>query len=259
MPRITAALALPCARTGVPADPERQAGPLLRALRQRPEITEIALYPNGHAAGLMALQAGMASIQRGESEFFLAGGVDSYLDADTLEWLDDTEQLHSEANTWGFVPGEAAGFCLLASERAAHRYSLQPLLWLRSAATDREPNLIRTGTVCLGEGLSRAVKSVLQTLPSADLIHQTFCDMNGERYRADELAFTICRTSRRFVDASVVQTPADCWGDVGAASGPLFIALATAAQTKHYAQGTNTLLWASSDTGERTAALLTAA
>ena len=209
----------------------------------------------------MALDAAFRQIQSGETELCLVGGVDSYLDAEMLEWLDRTEQLHSEANTWGFAPGEAAGFCLLASERAARRYSLTPLLQINAAATAIETNLIRTETVCTGRGLTEAFRGALAGLPEPaagieDKVHQTICDMNGERYRADELAFTICRTSERFVDASKFLAPADCWGDVGAASGPLFVGLAAAAAQQGYAPGPHTLVWTSSDRGERAAALV---
>jgi 3-oxoacyl-[acyl-carrier-protein] synthase-1 len=82
--------------------------------------------------------------------------------------------------------------------------------------------------------------------------------MNGEPYRADEYGFTVTRTRERFEAASEFVAPADCWGDVGAASGPLLAVLAVVAHAKRYARGGASLLWASSDSGERAAALLLA-
>ena len=82
--------------------------------------------------------------------------------------------------------------------------------------------------------------------------------MNGEAYRADEFGFMLARTSERFVDSSDFTAPADSWGDVGAASGPLFVLLAAAAAMKGYARGPLTLLWTSSEGGERAAALFLA-
>jgi 3-oxoacyl-[acyl-carrier-protein] synthase I len=229
----------------------------MQELDGRFRLTGLSTFASGHSAGLMALGAGCEEIEAGHSEFCLVGGVDSYLEAETLEWLDETEQLHSEANTWGFTPGEGAGFCLVCSQSAAERRRLEPLGWVLEVSTAMEQNLIRTDTVCVGQGLSQAVKQVLPVLPSPDgKISQTICDMNGERYRADELAFTICRTSERFVDATDFLSPADCWGDVGAASGPLFVGLAAAASRRGYSKGSYTLLWTSSDTGERSAAVV---
>jgi len=213
--------------------------------------------PTGHAAGLAALEQAWRLIRSGEIEACLVGGVDSYEDADTLEWLDNLEQLHSNTNKWGFIPGEGAGFVLLSSPQFAEKYKLHPLGEVLAAALAREPNLIKTDTVCVGEGLSAAVKQTLEAMPNQNApIHQTLCDLNGERYRADEFGYTLTRTGSRFADPGEYAAPADCWGDVGAASGPLHIGLAVAAGQKGYDMGPNTLVWASSEAGERAAAVV---
>lgn len=254
--RIHVILGLPSIRPSLSSETQKQVCDNLLA-DEYLRAAELFTFTSGHSAGLMALGAGCDKIRAGNADLCLIGGVDSYLEPETLEWLDANEQLHSEANNWGFVPGEAAGFCLLASQREAERLRLVPLCWVLSVATAIEPNLIKTDTICIGKGLSECVKNVLAALPTPESkINQTFCDMNGERYRADELAFTICRTSDRFVDAPDFSSPADCWGDVGAASGPLFVNLAVAAGAKGFSKGPYTLLWTSSETGERSAAII---
>ena len=85
---------------------------------------------------------------------------------------------------------------------------------------------------------------------------EIFCDQNGEPYRADEYGFAAARHSDRFRDLADFVAPADCWGDVGAASGVLLMILATYAGAKGYAKGPAALVLAGSDTGERGAALL---
>jgi 3-oxoacyl-[acyl-carrier-protein] synthase-1 len=211
----------------------------------------------GHSAGLMAVQEGCQIISKGIAEFCLVGGVDSYMEPETLEWLDYGEQLHSDENIYGFIPGEAAGFALLASQNVAQKYGLKILGRIQSIATEHESNLIKTDTVCIGEGLTKAFRNVFKSLDyPAQKIDQTICDMNGERYRADEYGFTLVRTSEYFVNASDFQTPSDCWGDIGAASGLLFINLAISAWQRGYAKGSNVLIWTSSEGGERSALLL---
>jgi len=255
-PRVRVIVGLPLTRPGVSAETHRKVCDNLLA-EECFRSSELFTFTSGHSGGLMALGAGCDEINAGNADFCLIGGVDSYVEPDTLEWLDANEQLHSEANTWGFVPGEAAGFCLLASQRETERLGLVALGSVVGVATAIESNLIKTDTVCIGQGLSQSVKSVLAALPSPETrISQTICDMNGERYRADELAFTICRTSERFVDASDFLSPADCWGDVGAASAPLFVSLIIAANAKGYSKGQYTLLWTSSESGERGAAVV---
>jgi 3-oxoacyl-[acyl-carrier-protein] synthase-1 len=123
-----------------------------------------------------------------------------------------------------------------------------------------EANCIHTDTVCIGEGLSAAFQQALAGLPSGNArVDHTICDMNGEPYRGNEFGFARLRSSGRFAAGSEFDTPADCWGDVGAASGPLFAILAAFAARKRYAPGPLTLLWASSQGGGRAAALLQAA
>ncbi len=186
----------------------------------------------------------------------LAGGVDSYLCRDTIEWLDDNEQLHSDGNIYGFCPGEAAGFVLVARVETALRLGLTPLLSLVSAGSGIGKNLIRTEDICLGEGLSTAFLASARSLAQGARADRIICDMNGERYRGNEYGFAALKASRLFKDAAAFEAPADCWGDVGAASGPLYVSLVAAAEERGYAKGPLNLTWASSEGGRRGAAIL---
>lgn len=217
----------------------------------------IKVLPRGHAAGLMAMQAAAESISKGESDVSIAAGVDSYHDPDTLEWLDQSGLLMSAANRNGFPPSEAGGACLLSSRAAANRYGLPVLGSMRAAATTLEPHPIRSTGVCIGEGLSAAINDIIArcSLPHG-AISATYCDLNGERYRNEEFAYTLLRVQEAFVDAHDYLSPADCWGDVGAASGVCFASLAIAARQRGYAKGSLPLLWAGSESGYRTAVLM---
>ena len=62
--------------------------------------------------------------------------------------------------------------------------------------------------------------------------------------------------SMLFKNAAAFEAPADCWGDVGAASGPLYVSLVAAAEERGYAKGPLSLIWASSEGGRRAAAIL---
>ena len=65
------------------------------------------------------------------------------------------------------------------------------------------------------------------------------------------------RTQDGFVDPHDYLSPADCWGDVGAASGLLFAVLAVVSGLRGYAKGHYPLMWAGSDSGHRAAVALT--
>lgn len=221
-------------------------------------MEDIEIIGKGHAAGLLAFEAASRDILAGSCEFCLVGGVDSYLDPETLAWLEENEQIHMPSNAWGFIPGEAASFCLLCSLSTAEKYNVPVRAQLAAISTAREENTIKTETVCIGKGLTLAVRNCVKQLPTEFRIAYTICDQNGEAYRADEFGFMLARLSEYFVDSSDYMAPADCWGDVGAASGPLFINLVIAAAEKGYAKGTHTLLWTSSEAGDRTAAVFMA-
>ncbi|HYK91728.1 MAG TPA: beta-ketoacyl synthase N-terminal-like domain-containing protein [Acidobacteriota bacterium] len=216
-------------------------------------IGKVTMIETGHSAGAMAIQAAWDLVRSGAAEFVLAGGVDSYLEPETLEWLEANDQLHSAGptnNSYGFIPGEAGSFALLATARAAERQKLSSSTELVIAATTQETKLIKTDAVCLGEGLA-ALFRALSGVPAMLRADHLYCDMNGEPYRADEFGFATIRSGGIFRDPSSFTTPADCWGDVGAASGPLFLMLADAAIKKGYAPGPILAAFTSSESGER--------
>lgn len=220
------------------------------------ETDRVMYWLGGHAGGILAMEAAQRQIKENRTDMVLVGGVDSYLVAETLEWLDEIEQLHSEGNIYGFCPGEAAGFVLLARAETAYRLDLTPFLELVSVGSGYERNLIKTEDICLGEGLGAAFRAAAAPLSDDEAIDHIICDMNGERYRGNEYGFAVLRNSGLFKDAAGFQSPADCWGDVGAASGPLYVGLLVEAELRGYATGPLSLIWASSEAGQRSAALL---
>ncbi|MER8461523.1 beta-ketoacyl synthase N-terminal-like domain-containing protein [Mesorhizobium sp. M1396] len=228
---------------------------LRKRLAQHVALTGGGSTAGGHAGGLLAIYHACKSLREGRAKFCLAGGVDTYLEPETLEWLDENEQLHSEGNIYGFCPGEAAGFTLLTTLATARASGLHPLLEIVGSSIASEENRIKTETVVLGEGLGAAFRFLFQDGP-IDPVDRIICDMNGERYRGNEYGFAVIRNPGHFKDAADFETPADCWGDVGAASGPLFVSLITEAEARNYQNGPLSLIWASSEKGSRAAVLL---
>jgi 3-oxoacyl-[acyl-carrier-protein] synthase-1 len=214
----------------------------------------VEVVTEGHAGGMLALENAIRQLRGAQAEFCLVGGADSWLDPNQLDAIDRSGRLHSVNNSWGFTPGEGAGFCLIATGATLRRLSLKPLAEVLAVATGQESKLLGSQTVCIGEGLTAAFRGVLDV---GQPVTHSYCDFNGETYRADEFGFTICRTRDCFEDAGSFTAAAECWGDVGAASGPLAIALPLAAWARGYAKGGVNLAWSSSATGPlRGAALL---
>jgi 3-oxoacyl-[acyl-carrier-protein] synthase I len=256
--RIGLAVAIPASRPGLPASYyEKLPGIISR--RYAKIFAAAAFFPAGHAAGSLALEASARKLLQGGVDACLVAGADSYLEPETLEWLEDTDQLHGAGrlnNAWGFIPGEAAGsLCLMRAETAS-QLGIRPVADVLAATSAHEPKRIRTETVCLGEGLTQAFRGVLHALPAGCKVSDVYCDLNGEPYRADEYGFASLRMQNLFESASDFVAPADCCGDVAAASIPLFLSLAAIAVHKGYAKGSFSLAWAGSDEGERGAVLI---
>jgi 3-oxoacyl-[acyl-carrier-protein] synthase-1 len=258
-PRVSVLINLPAQRPGIPADLAQRVSAMVT--EHFPGVFDrIGIAPLGHAGALVGVRSALAILREQPDHLCIVAGADSYIEPDLLEWLERTDQLHSAGernNAWGFIPGEGAGALLLATPEALSRLECVPFGRLRSVGIGRETELIGTGTVCLGEGLTAAIREAIASgLRAGETVTDVYCDMNGEPYRADEYAFLVARTREHFAAASEFVSPADCWGDVGAASAPLLTGLACIAGTKGYSKGDVALVWASSVGGERAAALI---
>lgn len=255
---IALSLALPAPQANQPSRGIEFSEELRKHLKHIP-LASITTFEVGHAAGVLAMQHAIHQMASNQTGLQLIGGVDSYITPGILECLESQEQLHNaglEGNPWGFIPGEAAGCLLLASGKASENYQLPSRCRIASLGVANESNRIKTNTVCLGRGLSEAFAQTLEDYPSDQKIAQVICDQNGEPYRADEYGFTILRHGQHFRAGSDFLAPADCWGDIGAASIPLFAILTGEACERAYLLGKHYLIWASSESGERGAVLL---
>jgi 3-oxoacyl-[acyl-carrier-protein] synthase-1 len=255
--RLRCLLALPEARPGLPEDLGAALAARFEAVLARwGAKVAVTTAPLGHAAGLAALRSAGEALTSGEADLCLVGGIESYLSPDTVTWLEEAGQLRTEEVRHGFVPGEGAGFCLLASEALAERHRLRVLARVAGGGVAEERNRIKTETVCTGEGMTAAFEEALSALPEGEKVDGWICDLNGEAYRTDELGFTLAKTGQRFREPGVFLAPADAWGDVGAASGPLFLGLVAAAVKRGYCRARHTLLSAGSEGGLRAAVLV---
>lgn len=256
--RLGLTLALPLMR---PGRPQTLAKDLLSKVQERyaDVVSSIFVLEKGHAAGHLALDAAVKHCGSGSIDACVVCGVDSYLAPKTLEWLETCDQLHGSGqfnNAWGFIPGEGAGAVFVGTTGFARQYDLETLGEVVSVGLGLETKPIKTDIVCVGEGLTQAFKLALKAVAPDEQIHNVYCDLNGEAYRADEYGFTALRVKERFRAATEFIAPADCWGDVGAASALLHISLAVISYQKQYCRGPLSMIWASSESGERGATVI---
>jgi 3-oxoacyl-[acyl-carrier-protein] synthase I len=253
-------LALPEVRPGFSADDRAAALHALQAWAQAslPDAApRIAHVGDGHAGALAALQAAAWSVSEGGEDVCIAGGVDSYLHADTLEWLEAGLLVARKGARAGFFPGEGAAMVAVASDDARTRLGLSSLGVVRGIATTVERRDPKGNEGLLGEALGEAVLQATRTLQiPREMVSEVYGDINGERPRTDDWGFALLRTSVRFRDGTQYVTAAGHCGDVGAATAALGCVLAVRAWQRGYARGPLALVWAGSWGGLRGAALL---
>ncbi len=243
-------LALPDSETRIPLD---QAAFLRRLSTQvggviHPRASDAS--HRGRAAGLVAIGQGVLTIQQGIAPFILAGGVDTYRDAYVLGTLDLEKRLKSADNYDGFIPGEGAGFVLLTSERTAIAHKLVPLARVSSVATGIEAGHLYSDAPYRGDGLAAVFAQLSGSF--AQPFSEVYSSMNGESHWAKEWGVGFMRNRSAFTPEHGMHHPADCFGDTGAACGPLLTGLAAIGINNRYRRSP-ALVYCSSDRGSRAA------
>jgi len=257
-PRITLLLVLPEPRAGFG---QEAAASFQRAFAADARLivpgVAVVRASEGHAGGVYGLQLASQLLTGREADLCIVTGVDSYFDADTLDWLDSDRRLARTGTRSGFVPGEGATMVALTTTATRLKFQLPSLARLRSVACSVERGSANSPEGLLGGGLTSAIGNVGQRLRrTGDVFSDVYCDINGERDRTDDWGFALLRTSEFFRDGTAYTTSVSQCGDLGAATVGLNCALAVCAWERGYAAGPNALVWGASWNGLRGAALI---
>jgi 3-oxoacyl-[acyl-carrier-protein] synthase-1 len=226
-----------------------QLGKLLRV----PLHPASRLLPMGRVSAAVGLRDASKLINEQGLSRVIVAAVDSYLVAATLASFDARRRLLTEANSDGFIPGEAAASLLLGPGDSG------PGLAVRSLGLAVESATIESGQPLRGDGLVAAFRQALGDagLTMAEIGYR-IGTMSGEQYWFKEFDLATGRLLRgrhAFMD---LWHPADCIGEAGTALLPASIGLALLAQRKGFAAGDPVLVAAANDDGRRAALVLTA-
>lgn len=204
------------------------------------------LFTTGRAGGLQAVAAAFDYFAETGNDFALVGGVETYHGChDRLHQLEWEGRLHSRRSFEGFVPGEAAGFLLLCSEKAFQKYNPQSYLKMYKPGLSEEPGHLYSDEPYTGEALAKAVSISIAEV-STKRIDTIYSTMNGESFFAKEFGIASIRNSRQIDENLTHRHPADCYGDIGAASAPVLLSFICEDQSTRH-----TALWCSSDMAHR--------
>lgn len=205
----------------------------------------------GRTGGIHAIDMAFRYMQATAADAVIIGGVDTYLEPYLLATLDAQNRLLMPEAPDGFVPSESASFVVLVSEAVATKHANAILGKIMMPGFSTEDGHRYSNKPYLGEGLSNAVSDAL-IYSNGIQIQQVYSSLNGESYGAKELGVALNRNSERLPNVTV-NHPADCYGDIGAATVPGFLTLLS-----NNKQNKNTLICSSSDMQDRAAVCVVA-
>lgn len=181
----------------------------------------------------------------------IVAAVDSLIRQDLAEYYLHQRRLLTPLNSNGFSPGEAGAALLLSMADSDPAGELQ-ILGIGSANEDAT---IASDAPLKAHGMIAAIAGAFDSagVTIADL-HYRITDLNGEHYKFKEMVLAMMRYERK-----PKQKLFDLWhpieyvGDVGAAIGPVILAVALHAGRKGYGIGPMVLCTLGNDDGCRAA------
>lgn len=187
-------------------------------------FSTVDMLVDGDTLALYEIVRGANEISEGKLPSLVVGAIDSFMDAELLDLLAMDGRIYGRQNPHGLVPGEAASLLLIARGGVASA----PIGALTSVFTGFEPEKLSAPEGIIGRGLAKPLRQAFETIVPGRFLS----DLNGERWRSEDLGFAL---SGALVPDSLLQdfeTPLGHTGDCGAANGMLLASFALA--TKAY-------------------------
>lgn len=239
---------------GVPSDLRPDEAELVRTVLTEKSslIGDITWFRQGRASAFAALAEAMTAVGRSH-RFVLVAGLDSLCAASQVYSLVRAGRVLSPL-TEGTIPGEAAGFALLA--RADDPLvDAETSVLLEAVALERSPTPFTEGQVVSGDALTAVFRALRNG--GARQVHRVVAAHSGEGYFGRSFAHAYLREVEVMPEPLEVEVIADRVGDVGAAAGILGLAFSVYCMVEDGREGDGRALsYSESDTGEVGAAIL---
>lgn len=251
--RIGLYLGLPEARSGAPFDARALVDAIQRSAAGKLEL--VGVRESGRAAFFEALAAALADLRGGRAALALVGAVDSMCDPDTLRQISAAGLLLCEQNRDGRIPGEAAGFVLLARPGVAT--SGGSFATIVGAALGVEQVPFASPSPTLSEGLTEVFRALrTDPLAGARRVGLVAACQPGESFWGTEFMRACLRNTALMPEPLAVLRAGDSLGDAGAGAAPVMLAAAIARMRRHAAVGSRRALVYGCADGGRVGALV---
>ncbi len=203
----------------------------------------------GHAGAANALEIAIKWLDDNTLDRVIVLGVDSYLDPETLQYLQINNRLKTSDQPKGLIPGEAAACFMLETEASCKKRGKTAMAYISNIATDIEINNCDSEKTNKGVALTAALRKILNPMIDPFKGH-IMVDINGEDWRSNAFGFSQVRLGNMLEDDVTYSYSAESLGDIGAATGPVSVCIITKSFLRGYAKSSDALILLNSEEGE---------
>ncbi|MBT1072770.1 3-oxoacyl-ACP synthase [Pelotalea chapellei] len=223
--------------------------PLKMVMDEWADKVELEVVPQGNASMPYALAQAAELIESNPATLCIIGGIDSLLRASTLNWFEQAGRLKSVSygRHQGLIAGEAVGFMIIEDPARAEQASRPILARITALGLAEESSPRASNSPSRNSGLTDACHAALSGVQDKE-IRAMFGDLNGENSRAVEWSMADMRCFKERYEQRQLWTPANCYGDIGAASGTVIANIVTQGFTRGWLQSP-ALMFCSDDHG----------
>jgi 3-oxoacyl-[acyl-carrier-protein] synthase-1 len=252
------------AQTGAFGDKVHPAAPMVNYVHERAKelVTSkipIQLCARGSAGPATIMEDIVSSLERGEHDAILLGGLHTDYDPERIADLQEQGRLYSSENLDALIPGECAAFVVLVAPSLARHWHVPAhagIVAFGQAWEEATPD--NDHPAMEAYGLTSAVKlATKSTIEAGMKIGWSITDMTFEMRAVYEWQAMLVRTRSAWGEPYVVDSPAQRIGNLGAAAMPFAMAMAHEGARRGVAPHRGCLVLAASDGGARGAVLLT--
>lgn len=186
-------------------------------------FSSVEMLADGDTLALYEIVRGANEISAGQVPGLVIGAIDSFMDAELLDILAMNGRLYARQTPHGLVPGEAAALVLIGKADASNR----AVGALKAVFTGFEAEKFSAPQGIIGRGLAKPLRQAFETI-AAD---RFLTDLNGERWRSEDLGFALSGALIPDPLLEDFETPLGNTGDCGAANGMVLASFALAPKT----------------------------
>jgi 3-oxoacyl-[acyl-carrier-protein] synthase-1 len=222
---------------------------MLGIMENRADKPELQTIPQGNASMHFAIAQAGRLIESKPNALCIIGGIDSLLRESTLNWFEQDGRLKSESygRHQGLIAGEAACFMIIEDRARAQQANRPVLARIAGLGLAEEPMPRASNPSNRSKGLTEACRAALAAEADKDIL-AVFGDLNGENSRAEEWSMAEMRCFKNRDPHRQLWTPANCYGDIGAAGGVVLANIATQGFVRGWLQSP-VLIFCSDDHG----------